>query len=145
MPRVDALKAFACLTLVIHHLCFYRPLTDAVRPWRPGLIGFFGVYGRMAVQVFLVVSGFLLAHKYLQTPLVTIPLRAALQQRYARLAAPYCAALLLAVACTELARQWMSRPSLSASPEGTQLLAHVLLPDLLNVEALPAGVMVCGD
>ncbi len=35
MPLVDALKAFACLTIVIHHLCFYRPLTDAVRPWRP--------------------------------------------------------------------------------------------------------------
>ncbi|AQR65850.1 hypothetical protein BXU06_12890 [Aquaspirillum sp. LM1] len=41
MPLVDALKAFACLTIVIHHLCFYGPLTDAVRPWLPGLIGFF--------------------------------------------------------------------------------------------------------
>ncbi|MEN9985337.1 MAG: hypothetical protein RI925_839 [Pseudomonadota bacterium] len=141
MPLVDALKAFACLTIVIHHLCFYGPLTDAVRPWLPGLIGFFDVYGRMAVQVFLVVSGFLLAHKYLPTPLVAIPLRAALQQRYARLAAPYCAALLLAVACTALARQWMSHPSLSAPPEGAQLLAHVLLlQDLLDVEALSAGV-----
>lgn len=40
MPLVDALKAFACLTIVIHHLCFYGPLTDAVRPWRPGLISF---------------------------------------------------------------------------------------------------------
>ena len=43
MPLVDALKAFACLTIVIHHLCFYGPLTDAVRPWLPGLIGFFDV------------------------------------------------------------------------------------------------------
>jgi hypothetical protein len=28
-------SVFACLTIVIHYLCFYRPLTDAVRPWRP--------------------------------------------------------------------------------------------------------------
>lgn len=141
MPLVDALKAFACLAIVIHHLCFYGPLTDAVRPWLPELIGFFDVYGRMAVQVFLVVSGFLLAHKYLVNPSADISLGCALQQRYVRLAAPYCAALLLAVACNTLAGQWMHHASLSAPPEGAQLLAHVLLlQDLLDVEALSAGV-----
>ena len=141
LPLVDALKAFACLTIVIHHLCFYGPLTDAARPWLPGLIDFFDVYDRMAVQVFLVVSGFLLAQKYLLAPVATLPLRAALQQRYVRLAAPYCAALLLAVACNALAGQWMQHPSLSAPPDGAQLLAHVLLlQDLLDVEALSAGV-----
>ncbi|MDD3352265.1 acyltransferase [Zoogloea sp.] len=144
MPLVDALKAFACLSIVLHHLAFYGPMTDIAAPLMPGLIAWFNDYGRMAVQVFLVVSGFLFGARYLGKEAharQTIQPMAALLQRYTRLVVPYSAALLLAIACNGLASLGMEHRSLSAPPAPGQLLAHVLLlHNLLDEEALSAGV-----
>jgi peptidoglycan/LPS O-acetylase OafA/YrhL len=141
LPLVDALKAFACLTIVIHHLCFYGPLTDSLRLFFPDTINFFDVYGRMAVQVFLVVSGFLFGAKFLNgSTSVSAPLQI-LRQRYIRLVTPYSAALLLAIVCSALARIGMDHHSISDTPSLPQILAHIfLLHDLLGYEALSAGV-----
>ncbi|WP_374489090.1 acyltransferase family protein [Zoogloea sp.] len=144
LPLVDALKAFACLTIVIHHLCFYGPLTDELRPFFPESINFFDVYGRMAVQVFLVVSGFLFGAKFLNGSGTGTgssgPLQI-LRQRYIRLVTPYSAALLLAIVCSALARLGMDHHSISDTPTPLQIVAHIfLLHDLLGYEALSAGV-----
>ena len=142
MPAVDALKATACVLIVLHHLAFYGPMADVAKPLAPGLMDFLFEYARMAVQVFLVTSGFLFAAKFgplggaaIQTPLNL------LLQRYARLVVPYSAALLLAIACSAVAAVWMDHRSISDPPDLGQLLAHVLLlHDLLDQEALSAGV-----
>ncbi|MBL8436359.1 MAG: acyltransferase [Zoogloea sp.] len=141
LPAIDALKAIACVLIVLHHLAFYGPMADIARPLMPGLIDFLFDYGRMAVQVFLVVSGFLFATRFnpasstLGAPLVL------LFQRYTRLVVPYSAALLLAIACSAVAGVWMEHRSISEPPDLGQLLAHVLLlHDLLDQEALSAGV-----
>ena len=142
MPAIDVLKAFACVAIVLHHLAFYGPMSDAARPLMPGLVQWFDVYGRMAVQIFLVVSGFLFAAKFAPAgrvlPIRPLPI---LIQRYARLVTPYSAALLLAVACSAVAGAWMDHPSVSPAPDLGQFLAHVLLlHDLLDQDALSAGV-----
>lgn len=141
LPAIDALKAIACVLIVLHHLAFYGPMADIARPLMPGIIDFLFDYGRMAVQVFLVVSGFLFATRFnpassaLGAPLVL------LFQRYTRLVVPYSAALLLAIACSAVAGVWMEHRSISEPPDLGQLLAHVLLlHDLLDQEALSAGV-----
>lgn len=141
LPAIDALKATACVLIVLHHLAFYGPMADIARPLMPGIIDFLFDYGRMAVQVFLVVSGFLFATRFnpassaLGAPLVL------LFQRYTRLVVPYSAALLLAIACSAVAGVWMEHRSISEPPDLGQLLAHVLLlHDLLDQEALSAGV-----
>ncbi len=141
LPAIDALKAIACVLIVLHHLAFYGPMADIARPLMPGVIDFLFDYGRMAVQVFLVVSGFLFATRFnpassaLGAPLVL------LFQRYTRLVVPYSAALLLAIACSAVAGVWMEHRSISEPPDLGQLLAHVLLlHDLLDQEALSAGV-----
>lgn len=142
MPLVDALKAIACLLIVSHHLAFYGPMSDLAYPLIPGLIDWLYEYGRMAVQVFFVVAGFLLAGKLAPrgVSLVTNPVQA-IKRRYVRLAIPYLAALTLAIGCAALARGWMAHDSIPDTPDLPQLLAHALfLQDLLDQEALSAGV-----
>lgn len=46
---LDHIKAIACLTIVCHHLAFYGPMTDVLRPVLPALLQWLDVYGRMAV------------------------------------------------------------------------------------------------
>ena len=35
---LDHIKAIACLTIVCHHLAFYGPMTDVLRPVLPALL-----------------------------------------------------------------------------------------------------------
>ena len=108
MPAIDALKAFACLAIVMHHLAFYGPMSDVARPLMPTLMQWLDEYARMAVQIFLVVSGFLFAAKFAPAGLpVRLSPLPVLLQRYTRLVVPYSAALLLAVACSAVASVWM--------------------------------------
>ena len=142
MPFVDAMKAFACLLIVSHHLAFYGPMSDAAYPLMPGLIDWLYANGRIAVQVFFVISGFLLAAKFAPagTAIVSDPVRD-IKRRYMRLAVPYFAALALCIAAAAVARTWMEHDSIPAAPELLQLLSHVLLlQGLLGQDSLSAGV-----
>ncbi|MBZ0106977.1 MAG: acyltransferase [Sulfuricella denitrificans] len=142
LPVLDAFKAIACLLIVLHHLSVYGPMSDVAYPLFPGLIDWLYQYGRMAVQAFFVMAGFLAARKLapLGISLVNSPWPI-IGQRYARLAIPYFAALTLAIGCAALARNWMTHASIPEAPSLPQLLAHVLLlQDLLGQEALSAGV-----
>jgi peptidoglycan/LPS O-acetylase OafA/YrhL len=128
--------------IVWHHLAFYGPMSDVARPLAPALVDWLYDYARWAVQVFLVVSGFLQARSLgLGRWPAGSPLRW-FGRRYLRLVLPYTVALLLAIAVAALARLWMaSHPMVPAAPQWPQLAAHVLLlQDLLDMEALSAGV-----
>lgn len=60
-PWIDVLKGSACMAIVWHHLSVYGPLSDTVRPFAPALMAWLYDYARMAVQIFLVVGGYLAA------------------------------------------------------------------------------------
>lgn len=141
-PLIDALKGLACIAIVWHHLAFYGPMSDVARPLMPQLVDVLYDYGRMAVQVFLVVAGFLAAASL--APQGVPRFRSAGQQigrRLVRLVVPYAAALGLALAASALVRPWLSDDSVPAAPTLPQLAAHlVLLQDLVDEEALSAGV-----
>lgn len=138
---INLLKAGAAQLIVLHHLAFYGPMADQARPLMPALIDWLDEYGRIAVQVFLVVGGFLAAkslspqaHPGIDHPFATI------WRRYIRLALPFMAAMLLATGASALASQWMTHDSISAPPTLSQLSAHfLLLHDVLGYEALSAG------
>ncbi|MDZ5460007.1 acyltransferase family protein [Azohydromonas lata] len=141
--HVDALKAVACQLIVLHHLAFYGPMSDVASPLAPGLFEWLSQHARVAVQVFLVLGGFLAARSL--APQGRLKPQAApwglLGDRYARLVLPYAAMLLIAIAASALAGEWMEHDSISNPPRPAQLLAHVLLlHDLLDFEALSAGV-----
>lgn len=142
MPFIDALKAICCLLIVTHHLAIYGPMSDIAYPLIPALLDWLREYGRIAVQMFFVIAGFLAAAKLAPQglSLVTTPVRL-IQHRYLRLITPYLAALTLAIGCAALAKIWMNHESIPGTPNLFQLLAHIfLLHDLLNQEVLSAGI-----
>lgn len=59
MPLIDAFKAVASQLIVLHHLAFYGPMSDWTYTVAPGLVGWLSQDGRLAAQVFLVISGYL--------------------------------------------------------------------------------------
>jgi peptidoglycan/LPS O-acetylase OafA/YrhL len=141
--HVDALKAIACQLIVLHHLAFYGPMSDVAAPLAPDLLGWLSQYGRMAVQVFLVLGGFLAARSLAPQARLkpNAPAWDLLGDRYARLVLPYAVMLFIAIAASALAREWMDHGSISAPPTVAQLLAHVfLMHDVMGFEALSAGV-----
>ncbi|QRX82038.1 acyltransferase [Glaciimonas sp. PAMC28666] len=138
---IDFLKIIAAQLIVLHHLAFYGPMSDYVRPLAPGFIGWLESYARIAVQVFLVTSGFLAANSLSPkgAPGVVAPLRT-VWRRYIRLVPPFLVATGLAVGASALAGMWMTHSSISAMPTLPQLAAHaLLLHTVLGYESVSAG------
>ncbi|QNA87462.1 acyltransferase [Massilia sp. Dwa41.01b] len=138
---INLLKAGAAQLIVLHHLAFYGPMADHARQLAPALFDWLAADARIAVQVFLVVGGFLAAKSLsprglpgLSNPLATI------WRRYLKLAPPFLVAMLLAIGASALASTWMTHDSIAAPPSFGQLSAHaLLLHDVLGYEALSAG------
>ena len=142
MPLVDALKAIAALLVLMNHFSSYGPLAEAARDYFPLVFNWFFEYGRMAVQVFLVIAGFLAARGLSAhgqalsgSPLPLI------WKRYLRLVVPYLAAIGLAIIAAAIADRWMEDDAIPARATFLQWLAHAaLLHGLLGFDALSAGV-----
>lgn len=140
--HIDALKLIASQFIVLHHFAAYGPLSDAMSLAAPGLSAWLYDYARMAVQVFLVLGGYLAARSLAPAGPIRIasPWRTVMR-RYQRLVLPFVAALLLAVASSMLARHWLSDDFIPDAPTWDQLLSHaLLLQGVLGAEALSAGV-----
>lgn len=138
---INLLKAGAAQLIVLHHLAFYGPMADHVRPMLPALIDWLGDSARIAVQAFLVIGGFLCAkslaptgHAGLADPI------GAIWRRYAKLAPPFMVATLLAAAASMLAAKLMAHDSISEPATFSQLSAHaLLLHGVLGYPSLSAG------
>ena len=140
---IDFIKVVAMQIIVLHHLASYGPLAETVRVVFPDLVKWLYDHGRVAVQVFLVIGGYLAArvlsphgepfHGRLWSTLVN---------RYLRLTPPYVFALLLAVVCAMFARHWIDDDEfIPALPGMGQAVAHLfLLHDLFDYDAVSAGV-----
>lgn len=138
---INLLKAGAAQLIVLHHLAFYGPMADHVRPLLPGLIDWLSGSARIAVQVFLVVGGFLAAKSLSPagTPGFIDPLPA-IWRRYVKLAPPFLAATLIAAVASALASEWMMHDSISPPPTLRQLGAHgLLLHGVLGYSSISAG------
>jgi peptidoglycan/LPS O-acetylase OafA/YrhL len=138
---INLLKAGAAPLIVLHHLAFYGPMSDHVRPLLPALIDWLSGSARIAVQVFLVVSGFLAAKSLSPSghPGHSDPL-GAISRRYAKLAPPFLVATLVAAIASALAATWMTHDSISAPATLNQLSAHaLLLHGVLGYPSLSAG------
>ena len=142
MPLIDAFKGIASQLIVLHHLSAYGPLSLAMQKILPGTMSWLFEYARMAVQIFLVIGGFLAVRALSpegqalsRSPLTLI------WKRYLRLAIPYLAAIGLAIIGAAIAAHWMDDESIPARASFKQWLAHVfLLQSLLNFDSLSAGV-----
>lgn len=146
---IDALKGAACTLIVWHHLAAYGPMSDVVQLSAPGVIGWLYDRARLAVQVFLVVGGFLSAgalSRYQersahQSPRLFRQMLQQILQRFSRLAPAYWVALAVSVAVSAVVRPWFDHPSVPEAPTWLQVAAHVLLlHDVLGHSALSAGI-----
>lgn len=140
---ISLLKAGAAMLILWHHFALYGPLSEVAAPILGRLGDWLVAYGRLAVQVFLVMGGFLAARSLLDAspPRQPRDLPALWLRRYLRLLRPYAIALLAAILAAELARTLIAHPTVPEPPGGLQVLAHLLLlHDIVGQDALSAGV-----
>jgi peptidoglycan/LPS O-acetylase OafA/YrhL len=142
MPLIDALKAVTSQLIVLHHLIIYGPLAVGTGLLLPDISAWLADYGRMAVQVFLVIGGFLAARSLAPPgdgqPENPLPLIA---RRYLRLTVPFVIAISLAIICSAIADHLMDDEAIPAAAKLQQWLAHaLLLQGVLGVDSLSAGV-----
>jgi peptidoglycan/LPS O-acetylase OafA/YrhL len=135
---VDVLKVVAAQFIVWHHFSAYGPMADTMTLVWPHLMEWLYRYARLAVQVFLVVGGYLAAqsvmHKPIQNPVTSIT------KRYLRLVPFYVFALALISLAVAVSRNTIHADWLPAAPSLWQFLAHgFLLHDIFGFEALSSG------
>lgn len=142
MPLIDALKGIASQLIVLHHLAFYGPMSDTALELAPDLISWLYDYARIAVQVFLVLAGFLAARSLAPDGLlVSGQALRLIWRRYLSLILPFLVALAFAIVAAALLRQFSSHEAIPLSPTLGQLLAHALLiHSIIGAESLSAGV-----
>ena len=137
---IDVLKLLAAQLIVLHHLACYGPMADAVRSAWPTWAEYLTLDARLAVQVFLVIGGYLAAHSIMGRRGQHPPLKL-IQRRYLRLMPGFVVAL-----CWVSSVVWVLRPMISGDwlvevPSLHAALAHLtLLQSVLDVPALSLGV-----
>lgn len=142
LHHVDVLKMVASQLIVLHHFTAYGPLADSLDRVAPELTDYIFDYGRMAVQIFLVIGGYFAAsalapHGSLQHPKPLI----LLLNRYLRLVPPLLVALVLVGVCSAAVGPWLQGDFLPVFPTLGQALAHaLLLHDVLGFTSLSVGV-----
>ena len=141
-PLIDVTKGLACMLIVWHHLAFYGPMSDIAQPLAPALIAWLYDHGRLAVQVFLVLGGYLAAASLAPQGAPRFDQAGqAIGRRYVRLVVPCAVALLLAVVAAGVVRPFLDHASVPDEPTLAQLLANaLLLQDIVGESALSAGV-----
>ena len=136
---VDIFKVIAAQLIVWHHLSGYGPMADAIHATWPWLIDNLYRYARIAVQVFLVVGGFLAAQSVSARPM-THPW-ASIFKRYLRLVPIYLLAIVLISITVALARPAIQGDWLPDAPTLGQMGAHALLMTAqLDYPSLSSGV-----
>ena len=135
---VDVLKVVAAQFIVWHHFSAYGPMADTMTLMWPEFMEWLYRYARLAVQVFLVVGGYLAAQSVMHKP-ITHPL-AQIVKRYLRLVPFYALALALISVAVAASRDTIHAHWLPSEPTLWQFAAHgFLVHDLLGFEALSSG------
>ena len=139
---IDFLKVFAALLIILHHLSSYGQMAEDARQFLPGVMTWLFEYGRYAVQIFLVMGGYLAAQSLTRTSDIRNP-RTALKlifNRYLRLFAPYVVALLITILCAWVTRFWVQDEFVGESETLGQFLAHLFfLQGILGLDSISAG------
>ncbi len=147
---IDVLKVLAAQIIVLHHCVSYGQVALAASLQIPNISSIVFDYGRYAVQVFLVVAGYLAAQSAEKVIAIrhanssafgaTLVIQLAMR-RYLRLVGPYFVALLITIVCAALTRQYSADEYIGQTETIAQVLAHLfLLQGLLGYDSISAGV-----
>lgn len=140
---IDFLKVFAALLIILHHLSSYGQIAEDAYLVLPGVMAWLFEYGRYAVQIFLVMAGYLAAQslsRYANNTFSANVLLKIILNRYLRLFAPYAAALILTILCAYIARFWVNDEFVGESETLPQFLAHLFfIQGILGLDSISAG------
>jgi len=137
---IDFLKTFAVQIIIFHHLSNYGPIPLKVHELFPAVIDAIGEYGHYAVQIFLVIGGYLSVKNLPQT-IEKQGLFKTVFNRYLRLVPTYMVAILFTIACATLARAVHYEEYIGEPETLFQILAHLFfLQNLLGFDSISVGV-----
>lgn len=137
---IDFLKTFAVQIIILHHLCNYGEIPLKVGEIWPFFVEFLGAYGKYAVQIFLVIGGYLAA-KHLPQALSRYGLCQTIIDKYWRLAPAYSVAICITMGCAMLARTLHNEEYLGSPETFLQILSHLFfLQNILGYESISVGV-----
>jgi peptidoglycan/LPS O-acetylase OafA/YrhL len=145
MHFVDALRSVAATVIAWHHFAWYGPLSEYALPVIGGSICWFANYGRVAVQVFFVLGGYVMARGMTKRNWSASQVRKYIAQRYCRLGLPYLAAIGVAIGACALGRNYLPSEVVDPPPNAQLILAHVFfLHKILGYDSLSAGLWFVG-
>lgn len=136
---IDVLKIFAAQLIVWHHISAYGLIAETLQLQWPVLMNTIYDQARVAVQIFLVIAGYLAAQSFSHRPVTN--LLTVMTKRYVRLALPFIVAVLWVMLTVSLTRPFIHADWLPEAPHALQFVAHAfLLSELLDFPALSSGV-----
>lgn len=135
---IDLFKAMAAQMIVFHHLSIYGPISrEALNT--TNLASWLSDYGRFAVQIFLVLGGYL-AMMTLPNVLEKDGLIKSLINRYLRLVPTFIVVMLITVIAAFITRQYLSEEFVGQPETVSQILSHLfLIHGILNIDSISAG------
>jgi peptidoglycan/LPS O-acetylase OafA/YrhL len=140
---IDFLKVCAALLIILHHLSSYGQVAKDAHIVLPLTMGWLFDYGRYAVQIFLVIAGYLAAQslsRFANMRFSASNLLKVIFNRYLRLFFPYVVALLMTIACAYIARFWINDEFVGESETLSQFLAHLFfIQGILGLDSISAG------
>ena len=135
---VDVFKAIAAQVIVFHHMSIYGPISRQALS-SSNLVQWLSDYGRFAVQVFLVLGGYL-AMMTLPSALEKSSLIKALINRYLRLVPTFVVVIILTTLAAFFARQYLADEFVGSPETLVQVISHIfLLQGILSIESISAG------
>jgi len=136
---IDALKFLGAQLILLHHLSIYGPISDEIGLDYSIFLDEFTQITRLAVPLFLVISGYLTAKGIAQ--MRELEFWDLLLKRYARLAPFYLMSLGFCVIVNALLQNYLWGSWVPEFPTLSGFLAHAfLLQDVLDVPAISSGV-----
>ena len=130
--------------IILHHLSSYGQIAEDARAVLPGAMNFLFEYGRYAVQIFLVMAGYLATQsltRFANAKFSGQNLLRVIINRYLRLFAPYITALIFTILCAWIARFWVNDEFVGEQETLSQFLAHLFfLQGILGLDSISAGV-----
>ena len=131
------------MLIILHHLSSYGQMAVDARSLLPGLMAWLFEYGRYAVQIFLVMAGYLATQsltRFANARFSSQNLLRVIINRYLRLFAPYIAALIFTIFCAWTARFWVNDEFVGEQETLNQFIAHLFfLQGILGLDSISAG------
>jgi peptidoglycan/LPS O-acetylase OafA/YrhL len=137
---IDALRGIAALAVACYHIHRYGPLHEPASQRIPWPLAAVFEHGWMGVQVFFVISGFVIAYSVLGVPISPRFLGNFALRRSIRLDPPYWATILLVLALYAVTQDMGLAENVIDPPHWRQLASHAFyLQDVLDYGNVSVG------